>query len=33
VWSQSGAVAFLDKKDIDSAAVRKVLDDAMGSQY
>jgi DNA-binding NarL/FixJ family response regulator len=33
VWSQSGAVAFLDKKDIDSAAVRQVLDDAMGSQY
>jgi len=33
VWSQSGAIAFLDKKDIDSAALKQVLEDALGLQY
>jgi DNA-binding NarL/FixJ family response regulator len=32
VWSQSGAVAFLDKKDLDSAAVKQVLEDVLGLQ-
>jgi DNA-binding NarL/FixJ family response regulator len=33
VWSESGAVAFLDKKDLDSATVQQVIDDALGLQY
>jgi DNA-binding NarL/FixJ family response regulator len=33
VWVESGAVAFLDKKDLDSAAVQQVLEDALGLQY
>ncbi|MBN1440482.1 MAG: response regulator [Anaerolineales bacterium] len=32
VWSESGAVAFLDKKDLDSAAVKQVLEDVLGLQ-
>jgi DNA-binding NarL/FixJ family response regulator len=32
-WSDSGAVAFLDKKDLDSATVKHVLEDATGLQY
>jgi DNA-binding NarL/FixJ family response regulator len=33
IWSESGAVAFLDKKDLDSAAVKQVLEDALGLQH
>jgi DNA-binding NarL/FixJ family response regulator len=29
----AGAVAFLDKKDLDAATVRQVVDDALGSQF
>ena len=28
----AGAVAFLDKKDLDAAAVRQVVEDALGSR-
>ncbi len=33
VWPESGAIAFLDKRDLDSSALKQVLEDALGLQY